>query len=46
MTKNKFRMYPIKNTHFLGSIDSTLAGSRNGTAPIAFWKYLASKTET
>jgi hypothetical protein len=46
MTKNKFRMYPIKNPQFLGSIDSTLSGSRNGTAPIALWQYINSNSES
>jgi histidine decarboxylase len=45
MTKNKFRMYPSNNPQYIGSIDSTLSGSRNGMSSIALWKYINSKSE-
>ncbi|MCG8637917.1 MAG: pyridoxal-dependent decarboxylase [Desulfobacterales bacterium] len=43
MTKNKFR---ITNDvpSYVGSLDSTLAGSRNGFSAILFWDYLSRRS--
>jgi len=41
MTKVKYQLLPPSNPAYIGSPDTTLAGSRSGLAPAVLWKYLA-----
>ncbi|MCP2261214.1 histidine decarboxylase [Streptoalloteichus tenebrarius] len=41
MTKVKYQMRPPDNPAYIGSPDTTFAGSRNGFSPIVLWDYLA-----
>jgi histidine decarboxylase len=41
MSKTKYQIYPRDNPAYLGSPDSTFAGSRNGFSPMILWDYLS-----
>ncbi len=41
MTKVKYQLFPTDDPEYLGSPDSTFAGSRNGFSSIIMWDYLA-----
>ncbi|SON52071.1 pyridoxal-dependent decarboxylase [Vibrio tapetis] len=41
MTKQKFMVSPPDNPEYIGSPDTTFAGSRNGLSPIVLWEYFA-----
>lgn len=41
MTKVKYQLYPPDDPEYIGSPDSTFAGSRNGFSSIILWDYLA-----
>lgn len=41
MTKTKYQLRPPDNPEYLGSPDTTFAGSRNGLSAMVFWDYLA-----
>lgn len=41
MTKTKYLLLPPARPHYIGSADSTLAGSRNGFSAIVLWDFLA-----
>jgi histidine decarboxylase len=45
MTKRKFTLAPPDNPEYIGSPDSTFAGSRNALSPAFLWWYYASTTE-
>jgi histidine decarboxylase len=42
MTRVKYQLRPPSNPAYIGSPDTTLAGSRSGLAPVVLWSYLAS----
>lgn len=39
MTKQKFMVSPPDNPEYIGSPDTTFAGSRNGLSPLVLWEY-------
>jgi histidine decarboxylase len=41
MTKVKYQMQPPDKAEYIGSLDTTFAGSRNGFSPIVLWDHLA-----
>ena len=41
MTKTKYQLRPPDNPEYIGSPDTTFAGSRNGLSAIILWDYLA-----
>ena len=41
MTKTKYQLRPPDNPEYIGSPDTTFAGSRNGLSALVFWDYLA-----
>lgn len=41
MTKRKYQLRPPDNPEYIGAIDSTFAGSRNGLSALIMWDYLA-----
>ncbi len=41
MTKTKYQMQPPDNPEYIGSLDTTFAGSRNGLSPIVLWDHIA-----
>ncbi|MGW5053635.1 hypothetical protein [Actinokineospora sp. NPDC004072] len=41
LTKVKYQMQPPGEAEYIGSLDTTFAGSRNGFSPIVMWDYLA-----
>ncbi len=41
MTKTKYQLRPPDDPEYIGSQDTTFAGSRNGFSAILFWDYLA-----
>lgn len=41
MTKRKYQLKPPDNPEYIGSDDSTFAGSRNGLSALIIWNYLA-----
>jgi histidine decarboxylase len=41
MTKVKYQMQPPDKPEYIGSLDTTFAGSRNGFSPIVLWDHLA-----
>ncbi len=41
MTKVKYQLFPPDDPEYIGSPDSTFAGSRNGFSSIIMWDYLA-----
>lgn len=41
MTKVKYQLFPPDDPEYLGSPDTTFAGSRNGFSSIILWDYLA-----
>ncbi|NVI87875.1 histidine decarboxylase [Actinomadura sp. BRA 177] len=41
MTKIKYQMQPPDNPEYIGSLDTTFAGSRNGLSPIVLWDHIA-----
>lgn len=41
MTKTKYQLRPPDEPEYIGSQDTTFAGSRNGFSAILFWDYLA-----
>lgn len=41
MTKNKYQLRPPDDPEYLGSPDTTFAGSRNGFSAMILWDYLA-----
>lgn len=41
MTRTKYQLEPPANPHYLGSPDSTFAGSRNGFSAMILWDYIA-----
>jgi histidine decarboxylase len=45
MTKHKYQLYPPSSPMYIGSMDSTLSGSRNALSPIILWEYLSTKTD-
>ncbi len=46
MTKVKYQLFPPDDPEYLGSPDSTFAGSRNGFSPVIMWDYLAKDSYT
>jgi histidine decarboxylase len=44
MTKNKFMITPPSNPEYIGSPDTTFAGSRNGISPLVLWDFIASNS--
>ncbi|CAF1491491.1 unnamed protein product [Adineta ricciae] len=45
MTKHKYQITSYDNTEYIGSPDTTFAGSRNAIAPAALWCYYASTSD-
>lgn len=41
MTKQQFMVSPPDNPEYIGSPDTTFAGSRNGLSPLVLWEYFA-----
>lgn len=41
MSRTKYQLEPPANPHYLGSPDSTFAGSRNGFSAMILWDYIA-----
>jgi histidine decarboxylase len=41
LTKTKYQLRPPDNPEYLGSPDTTFAGSRNGLSAMVLWDYLA-----
>ena len=41
MTKVKYQLRPPDNPAYIGSPDTTFAGSRNGFSPVILWQFLA-----
>ncbi len=41
MTKVKYQLLPPDDPEYIGSPDTTFAGSRNGFSPMIFWDFLA-----
>jgi|SRR5579884_3600755 len=41
MSKTKYLLLPPSRPHYIGSRDTTLAGSRNGFSAMVLWQYLA-----
>ncbi|WP_051877164.1 hypothetical protein [Streptomyces natalensis] len=41
MTKVKYQLMPPSQVQYIGSLDTTFAGSRNGFSPLAVWDHLA-----
>ncbi|MCM3883046.1 pyridoxal-dependent decarboxylase [Frankia sp. R82] len=41
MTRTGLQMVPPRESEYIGSADTTLAGSRNGFSPLLMWDYLA-----
>jgi histidine decarboxylase len=41
MTKTKYQLRPPDDPEYIGSQDTTFAGSRSGLSPILLWDYLA-----
>jgi len=39
LTKNKYRLLPLSNPSYIGSLDSTLSGSRNPLSPLVMWSF-------
>ena len=46
MTRTKYQLEPPANPHYLGSPDSTFAGSRNGFSAMILWDYIAKNSKT
>lgn len=45
MTRHKYQLFPPSSPMYIGSMDSTLSGSRNGVSAIIFWKYLSENSD-
>lgn len=45
MTRTKLQMRPPGNPEYIGSFDTTFAGSRNGFSSVILWDYLARRSE-
>ncbi|GAA2973633.1 hypothetical protein [Actinokineospora diospyrosa] len=45
MTKVKYQMQPPSKPDYIGSLDTTFAGSRNGFSPIVLWDHIASNPD-
>ena len=45
MTKRKYQIAPPDDPEYIGSPDTTFAGSRNGISPVAYWCYYANTSE-
>ncbi|GLW93487.1 hypothetical protein [Actinokineospora globicatena] len=45
LTKVKYQMQPPSTPDYIGSLDTTFAGSRNGFSPIVLWDHLARTSE-
>ena len=41
MTKRKYQLLPPDSPEYIGALDSTFAGSRNGLSALILWHYLA-----
>jgi histidine decarboxylase len=41
LTKVKYQMQPPGEAEYIGALDTTFAGSRNGFSPLVMWDYLA-----
>lgn len=41
MTRQKFMVTPPDNPEYIGSPDTTFAGSRSGVSPLVLWEYFA-----
>lgn len=41
MTKQQYMVSPPDNPEYIGSPDTTFAGSRNGLSPLVLWEYFA-----
>jgi histidine decarboxylase len=46
MTRTKLQMRPPGNPEYIGSADTTFAGSRNGFSSMILWDYLSRTTQT
>ena len=46
MTRTKYQLEPPANPQYLGSPDSTFAGSRNGFSAMILWDYIAKNSKT
>jgi histidine decarboxylase len=45
MSRHKYQLYPPSAPMYIGSMDSTLSGSRNGLSPIVMWYYIATRSD-
>jgi histidine decarboxylase len=45
MTRHKYQLKPVDNPMYIGSPDTTFAGSRNGLSALIFWEYLSERSE-
>ena len=45
MSRHKYQLYPPSSPMYIGSMDSTLSGSRNAISPIVLWKHLCTNSE-
>ncbi|KHT39141.1 pyridoxal-dependent decarboxylase [Vibrio sinaloensis] len=46
MTKQKYMVSPPDDPEYIGSPDTTFAGSRNGLSPLVLWEYFARNSFT
>ncbi len=44
MSRIKYQLKPIDDPMYIGSPDTTFAGSRNGFSPLIFWEYLSNNS--
>lgn len=44
MSKVKYQLKPVDDPMYIGSPDTTFAGSRNGFSALVFWEYLSNKS--
>lgn len=45
MSKVKYQLKPITDPMYIGSPDTTFAGSRNGFSPLIFWDHLSQRSK-
>ena len=45
MSRHKYQLHPPSSPMYIGSLDSTLSGSRNAISPIVLWKHLCTNSE-
>ena len=44
MSRVKYQLKPVDDPMYIGSPDTTFAGSRNAFSPLIFWEYLANRS--